>query len=797
MLVLLAVAVIAMPCLAAADAELADRQLAQFRQRVDRLGTSSSEATPRSPLTSSTIIGTYRQIVVARQHLGPLTPTQQAQWQALEQDALAQVRGELRKLAASAPDGAALNAQLIQQIRSPGMSAGLLRIFIEEHADVRHVDARTGHSVVHVLATTRSWPDDGDPLAILLAAGADIDARDRQDATPLLLAARSGLSEQAAELLRHGAEPDARDHEGRTALHYAAHFANGPLATKLIAAGADTDLPANDDDTALSVAAKRNHWSLVRLLLDHGANPHVPSGLHVDGTPAGITRGMAGDSVALHILRHPALALTDALRRNAARRTSPRSSGTRGCGVLRATLEVDPASVAALLELGDNPDCVDKESGPPLTEAIQRMLIDWPSDDFGPWPAAYQSLRAERVRRVRLLIDTLLAHGADPTVSAQNGRAPLVAAAYAGDQYAIARLLEAGADLADSKGGAVLAIIEASKRKHWGTVRRLIDHVGRLARGPGLRATPSGSAAAPADDDPPVNLLPAVGALSDAWSQARHAERAALSAPRVKPARPESSIDLAAPPLTSAVQAELAARLVALEDLTLSTFETLCRAFAGIANRRGWAIPLPLQLADERHTADDVQAVLRYLLERMPLPQTVDLDRPANADIMRRLYFSTGLDEATRAAAARIPVHAASKGPWAMELAIALDSEIHLKGVDPLAAARALIERLPPEATVGIEDQARERIAISAQAAPSSPRSLPPAATRPPLRSAWASGRRIDDSNTTGPPLAPALERRIDDSNLAPAAKLRLKESLRAFPPELREQAAARMIEGN
>jgi ankyrin repeat protein len=58
-------------------------------------------------------------------------------------------------------------------------------------------------------------------VGTLLAAGADPNARDKFENTPLALAALNGSCEQMQLLLKHGADPNAVDKYGETALHRA------------------------------------------------------------------------------------------------------------------------------------------------------------------------------------------------------------------------------------------------------------------------------------------------------------------------------------------------------------------------------------------------------------------------------------------------------------------------------------------------------------------------------------------------------------------------------------------------
>jgi len=79
-------------------------------------------------------------------------------------------------------------------------------------------------------------------LALLVASGADLDGRDKEQATPLHEACYQGGPRVVELLLGYGADPNAADRSGRTPLHR---------------------------------AAMKHHPACCRILLEHGANPNA------------------------------------------------------------------------------------------------------------------------------------------------------------------------------------------------------------------------------------------------------------------------------------------------------------------------------------------------------------------------------------------------------------------------------------------------------------------------------------------------------------------------------------------
>ncbi len=145
------------------------------------------------------------------------------------------------------------------------------------------------------------WPD---VTAKLIAAGADVNIRDRDQLTPLFFAIKrkrvnlvSLLAEAGADpsamgprgttlvhhaaelpgaldiLVKHGANPNARDSNGNTALLLAAATGASESASALLKAGADIHAANAAGDTPLHVAIRNDRLRVVEILLGAGADP--------------------------------------------------------------------------------------------------------------------------------------------------------------------------------------------------------------------------------------------------------------------------------------------------------------------------------------------------------------------------------------------------------------------------------------------------------------------------------------------------------------------------------------------
>lgn len=119
------------------------------------------------------------------------------------------------------------------------------------------------------------------PLSLLLAAlvspmataAADGTVKpDDKGRTALMLAAKAGDLAASDRLLAAGADIDARNPNGGTALMYAALGGSEVLVDRLLAAGADVNARASNGWNALMIAAAKGRAEIVQRLLAAGAD---------------------------------------------------------------------------------------------------------------------------------------------------------------------------------------------------------------------------------------------------------------------------------------------------------------------------------------------------------------------------------------------------------------------------------------------------------------------------------------------------------------------------------------------
>ncbi|MCL4233566.1 MAG: ankyrin repeat domain-containing protein [Deltaproteobacteria bacterium] len=92
-----------------------------------------------------------------------------------------------------------------------------------------------------------------------LAAGADVNARDWNGRTPLMMTAFGADVEMLKLLVGKGAELAAQNATGWTALHYAAAAGRTESVRVLVEAGAARDASTSDGKTAAQLAREKGH----------------------------------------------------------------------------------------------------------------------------------------------------------------------------------------------------------------------------------------------------------------------------------------------------------------------------------------------------------------------------------------------------------------------------------------------------------------------------------------------------------------------------------------------------------
>ncbi|CAM9546134.1 unnamed protein product [Chrysoparadoxa australica] len=313
------------------------------------------------------------------------------------------------------------------------------------------MEARDHHGFTPLMLAAKG--NDLDSLLALLAAGADVEARDDEGNDSALHGSVAlGHLRIVEALLQHKADVAARNRQGFTPLMVAAVYNKPECALALLNASADTlDRSPEEDETSLHLAVRLGHLRMVNLLLQHmpasdlparnGMNPIMLAASHgkLDCAQAVIASGAnlegrdavdGGSSLHIACTRGHA-AMTELLLRHGADKNG------------RTNLGTTPLMLAAK---HDNLDCM---------QALVAADANLQASVEGGITALHAVAIRGSLRGVRLL----LRHKADPDAGL-NGVTPAVICRRAWAHRP--QLLRPGAEAAEERKAVVEALNRAS-----------------------------------------------------------------------------------------------------------------------------------------------------------------------------------------------------------------------------------------------------------------------------------------------------------------------------------------------
>ena len=109
-------------------------------------------------------------------------------------------------------------------------------------------------------------------VKLLLAEGAEVDARDEIGKTPLIIAADKGYFPIAQLLIQNGADINAQHNLHWTALMFAAGNGHSAIVKLLVENGANMNFVSKSGYTALILASAAGYAEIVDLLLENGTD---------------------------------------------------------------------------------------------------------------------------------------------------------------------------------------------------------------------------------------------------------------------------------------------------------------------------------------------------------------------------------------------------------------------------------------------------------------------------------------------------------------------------------------------
>ncbi|MFB3896336.1 MAG: ankyrin repeat domain-containing protein [bacterium] len=157
--------------------------------------------------------------------------------------------------------------QAMSKITTGGETIEVVNLLLARGANV-NAKTNTGYTAL-MAAGMRGQTE---VAKALIAKGAEVNARTDTGLTPLMLPARLGYTSLVKELVEHGAEINEQKNEYRmTPLMLAAMKGNTEVVQFLVDKGAKVDLKNKDGETALMLAKEQKHLDIVEILKQAGA----------------------------------------------------------------------------------------------------------------------------------------------------------------------------------------------------------------------------------------------------------------------------------------------------------------------------------------------------------------------------------------------------------------------------------------------------------------------------------------------------------------------------------------------
>jgi ankyrin repeat protein len=303
----------------------------------------------------------------------------------------------------------------------------------------------------------------------ILGQGVDVNAKDKDGKTALMIAADLGPIDTVRALLEKGADANASDNEGWTPLFWAAFSGHSDAALTLLEKGADVNAKGKGGWTALMSAADLGHINIVRALLEKGAEVNAK---YKDGRTALMNAADMG-----HL---------DVVRALLEKGADVNARDTDGETALRLAEKYKYPSIVALLKStpGVKQSKTSRNTTTSVPAASPPAAGPTPAPPPQPQPALPAASDSQGLNKKLLEaaeagdtadVQSLLKEGAGVNAKGSYGNTALMRAAVRGHTNTVRALLEKGADV-DAKGiTGRTALMEAALEGYTDTALTLLE----------------------------------------------------------------------------------------------------------------------------------------------------------------------------------------------------------------------------------------------------------------------------------------------------------------------------------
>ena len=372
-----------------------------------------------------------------------------------------------------------------------------IKVLLKYRADLDIANA-DGDTCLHVVARRDYCKD---VIHTMIKNGADVNAKNMFNETPLMKAHKKGNIDATKELLNAGADHKMLDGFGDAWIHRAIDGGyRQELIQTMIDHGADVNAINKHNETAFMKACKTGNVDAIKLLLSVGANPNIKNDdgqTCIHHTVIGnwsrevlrVVIAHGGDMNAATKDNITALMLAsrtgnvDAINVLLATGADPNITDVDGYTCFHDAVDAgcNKETLTAIMNHGTNIHAANKKGVTPLMAAVWKGNVDAikvllnAGADLKDCDTCLH--RAIRSRCSKEILQRVISHGADVNAKNEHGVAALRLTCQTGNEDAIIELLRAGADpnIVDEAGETCLhtAIRGKCSRKH---LEALITH---------------------------------------------------------------------------------------------------------------------------------------------------------------------------------------------------------------------------------------------------------------------------------------------------------------------------------